>query len=370
MKIAIISDALATGGAERQCSVSAVALANHGHEVHLLTYYERNDFADFLSKNNVHWRYVPANGRTRLSRVSALTDYLQGKDFDVAHAFKATSSVYGRMAAKRAGIGCIFGGFRAQFSQGFLTRHLNRIISRNTAGWIVNSEGCKRTVVQDFKAPPEKVFVVRNGIYIEDFQSQLSVHQAREKFGITGDLPVVIIVAKIIPRKNHEMFVRVAARAVKAGHKANFLIVGEREGEHHNVVESLIRSEGVGDYVRLLGRSEEIADLLQVADVAMLTSRSDGEGLPNALIEAGAAGVPVVSTRNGAEEVVLEGQTGHVVDVDDDETMCAKLIGLMENSDLRRQMGEHAAKHVAETLSVEAMYKNLMATHETGLAGG
>jgi len=364
MKIAMITDALAMGGAERQLVHSAVELARRGQDVEILRYHERSDFEDLLAAGNVKSRYLPAGRPRRVRRSFAMARYLRKAGFDVVHTFKGVSSIHGRIAARLAGVPCVFAGYRDKIRPSASARWLNKVLSRWSAGWIVNSQGVRKAVAEYFKVPPEQILVVRNAVDVSSFQSSLSGPQAREAIGITDDRPVVTIVASFRAIKNYEMFFRFAEELRRLRPTPHFLVAGD--GALEGYVRSLRQRHNLQDCVQLIGPCNSMADLLRATDVVVLTSWS--EGLPNVLIEAGAAGLPGVSAGNGAEEVIEDGRTGYIVPIDDHVAMAHRVAQLLKDPELREQMGASAMKLVAETFSTERLGEDLLKIYSTCLA--
>jgi glycosyltransferase involved in cell wall biosynthesis len=158
-----------------------------------------------------------------------------------------------------------FGGVRIEKRDGFLIRLVNRLLTVGTAGWIVNADCNRQVAARDFGARGEKVFIVPNGIRPEDFCSNLTVNQARVKFGLLRDIGVVTMVANLRPEKNHAMFFRLARRMVQADGQMVFVLAGD--GPEMGRLQSLCQRMGLSAYVRFLGRCQDVSDLLRPTDV-------------------------------------------------------------------------------------------------------
>lgn len=365
MDVAIIVDGLVAGGAERQAILTAAQVVVRGHAAHVVACSPRNDYADFCQRLGVEVVHVTARGPLRLGRVLALAHHLERRHVDVVHAFKGSSSTYGRLAARLAGVPCIFGGYRAVLRPSWPYRLTNRILSWGTAGWIANSERVKRTVVADYGVAAESVHVVRNAVHPSTYESQLTRAGARAAFDIPGETTVITMIANLRREKNHEMLLRVARRVVDAGLDVVFLLAGE--GPERSHLERVIRRMALERHVRLLGHVAGTPDLLRATDIVVLTTVA--EGLPNALLEAGAAGLPCISTENGgASEVVLPGRTGYLVLVNDDDAMVARMRELVTDSARRAAMGAAAHAHVLARFSPEALGDGILAAYAAGLA--
>jgi len=364
MRIAIITDSLSVGGAEWQATLSAAELTRRGHDVDLIAFYPGNAYADFTHRWGVRLVRLPVGGRLRLSRINALVRHVRSRRFDVVHIFKATS--FSTRLAVRAVSWRVFAGYRGMTPLNPPLRALNLLLGRGTLGWITNSQAVRRFVVRRLGVSPRKAFVVPNGILPERVQTPLTPDEARAAFGLEGSAVVVAMVANLRAVKNHRMLLRVAKHL--AGQTSigwRFVIAGE--GPLRASLQQAARDYGIAQQVTFLGRCDDVPGLLRATDICALTSKT--EGLPNTLLEAGLSGVPCVSTNNGgAAEVILDGQTGYLVPVDDDAAMAGRLVTLAKNPRKRRRMGDAARRFVAEHFSMQAMGDRLLAAYQAGLS--
>ena len=165
--------------------------------------------------------------------------------------------------------------------------------------------------------------------------------------------------------ENHDLAFRVAARLIHDPARPLVVMVGSRTDTAD--MRSRVEAAGLSDTVRLLGHSSEVASLLAAGDIALLTSRT--EGLPNALLEAGVAGLPSVSTDcGGAGEVLVDGETGYIVGVNDDKAMAVRLSELAADPALRRHMGEAARRRVTERHAPERVAAIALAAYRDACA--
>ncbi|MCX7999488.1 MAG: glycosyltransferase family 4 protein, partial [Leptospiraceae bacterium] len=152
--------------------------------------------------------------------------------------------------------------------------------------------------------------------------------------------------------KGHEYALLSVRRLVSQGISVRFDIVGDGP-ERQRVLYTIYDLE-LQNHVRLLGRlsPEQVRDKLQKADVFLLSSLS--EGISNAVLEAMACGLPVVTTDcGGMREAVTDGVEGFIVPVRDPEAMAEALIRLWKDPELRRKMGEAARKRVLKEFSLD-----------------
>jgi L-malate glycosyltransferase len=150
--------------------------------------------------------------------------------------------------------------------------------------------------------------------------------------------------------KDYPMFLRAARRVYQEVPKAVFLLAGE--GELMPSLKSLAAELGIDGCTYFLGRCEALAELLNISDVCVLSSKA--EGFSNSILEYMAAGRPVVATDvGGAREAIVEGVTGFLAPAGDDEKMAARIVELLVNQE-RRFMGAKGRAVVLEKFSPEA----------------
>ncbi|HZI94736.1 MAG TPA: glycosyltransferase [Patescibacteria group bacterium] len=185
-------------------------------------------------------------------------------------------------------------------------------------------------------------------------------------------VPVVASVGRLNPVKGHEYLVAAWPRVVARYPEARLLLIGPARPEDRQRIERAVRATGHEDRILLLGPRRDVPRLLGMVDVVALPSLT--EGFSNVVIEAGAAGRPVVATRVGGNpEAIEEGVTGLLVPSRDPTALADALIELLGDPERRRRMGEAARRRVRELYSVERMiegydrlYVSLTRTSRTG----
>lgn len=201
--------------------------------------------------------------------------------------------------------------------------------------------------------------VIHNGVDIgARGRSRAAV---RAELGL-GDEPVCITVANIRPEKDYPTLVRACARLRDEGVRLGVLAVGE--GPDRPAVEALARSYGLGpDRLRFLGARNDVPDLLRAADIFVLSSAL--EGLPLALLEAMAAGLPVVATAaGGVPEVVQHGVHGFIVPTGSPGELAAAMEALASDRDLLLEAGARAFAHARDRCSLAAMASKYEALYD------
>ena len=171
----------------------------------------------------------------------------------------------------------------------------------------------------------------------------------RSDAGLPADEPVVLWTGRLDPVKGFEEMLAGFAILCRS-RPARLLLVGE--GPSRPAIERLIAVHGLGDRVRLLGRRTDVPSLLKMADVFLFCSRT--EGLPNSLLEAMAAGLPVITTDvPGCRDVVADGVTGLLASPRSPEDVGRQLTRLLGDAVLADRLGREARSWVRQHLDIE-----------------
>jgi glycosyltransferase involved in cell wall biosynthesis len=184
--------------------------------------------------------------------------------------------------------------------------------------------------------PKRRVEVLYNGVDVDAFAAQTNRTAARAALGAAENEFVIIQVARLDYLKDHATALRTIARVVAKSPQTRLVLVGD--GPESTTIESQVRELKIDDNVRLLGTRSDVDRLLPGADVFLLTSAS--EGIPLTVIEAMAAGLPVVGTDvGGMNEVVADNATGFLTPAKDDAALANRLLRLAGDPNLRQHMG-------------------------------
>lgn len=204
----------------------------------------------------------------------------------------------------------------------------------------------------------DEVSLIRSGIDLSPFGQLPDPAPVRRQLGIPDGVPVVTQIGNLKPQKAPLDFVRMAAIVVSSDPEVHFVIAGD--GPLREKVGDLAGELGIADRLHLPGWWQDVPALLAATTVAVLASRH--EGLPRAVVEALAAGVPVVATAvDGTPEVVHDGVNGVLAPPGEVEHLASGVCTLLEDEDRRRLMGR------AATQGLEAFDINLMVRRQEEL---
>ncbi len=272
---------------------------------------------------------------------------------DIVHSFMFGFDYQVNVAARKAAVPVVLSS-RRQLATWKKPRHvrLQRKANALADGIVANSEAVAAFASQQEDEPRERFCVIRNGIDVQGFQASGNSETVAEELSIPRDRKVIGLVANYSPVKDHDLFVRIAAELSRRRDDVHFLLVGE--GLLRNAVEQQIGAAGLMDRFTLTAAKDSIADLYALMAVLVLCSKV--EGSPNAVMEAMAAGRPVVAAKvGGVPELVDEGVTGRLIDSRSPADFAGAIEGLLDHPEVAARIGAAGASFVGEHLSVDRM---------------
>jgi|LakMenEpi03Aug12_release.lakeMendotaPanAssembly.Ray.scaffolds.fasta_scaffold01540_8 glycosyltransferase involved in cell wall biosynthesis len=280
----------------------------------------------------------------------------------IVHTHSSKAGALGRLASLRTGIGArvhtphtfafLFG---AMFSPArrALFREIERWLARRTAALVAVSEDERRTILASGIVPAHKLHVVGNGIDPAPLESAQAL--TRSELGVPERVPLLLCAGLLNAAKGQDLLVE-ALRDAGLEH-VHLLLAGDGE------LRASLERHGLGARVRLLGQREDVPRLLKSVDALVLPSR--WEGMPYIVLEALAAGTPVLATPvDGARSVLGASGAGLLAARIDAAAIAELLRAFLELSPARRAEMAHAGRQWArENATLEAMVRGLDAVY-------
>lgn len=379
-RLLFVALSLDVGGAERHLASVLPELSRRGWPVTLFCMNRLGIFADDVQKAGVDVIGPPrertAGRQTRFGRIAAATRagarlhrIMRQLRPGVAHFFLPEPYLIGApMALLQQVPVCIMSRRGLNYYQSnwpgaaAIERRLHprmTAVLANSRRVVENlvAEGCKR----------EKIGLIYNGVALEGLERGVDRAAVRRALDIAPDAVVALVVANLIPYKGHADLLR-GLGLVRDRLPSGFRVVciGRDEGARKSL-EALTEQLGLRDMVSFLGVRNDVADLLGASDMSILASHE--EGFSNAIIEAMAAGLPLVVTDVGGNaEAVVDGETGIVVPARDPRRLGDAVRHLAGDATVRAAFGlagrRRAARHFTLSACVdqyEAVYHGLLA---------
>ncbi len=209
---------------------------------------------------------------------------------------------------------------------------------------LCNSNILKEFLVSRYGLPSARLTVVPNGVDTEFFHPNPN--------GRPQAPPVLLSVARLVPDKDHDTLLGAFGHLSNRHPEAELWLVGN--GPRRQALEQKVQNLGLGGRVKFLPGEQDLRHLYHQADLFVLSSMA--EALPNVVLEAMAAGLPVVATRvGGVPEAVVPEATGLLVSPRDETGLAAALGRLLDDPGARRTMGRRGRERVLENFSFAAM---------------
>jgi glycosyltransferase involved in cell wall biosynthesis len=350
MRILQICSARQLGGGEKHLADLANGLARRRHDVYAALIPASPLLAELSSVPRQNVVEVPMRNSLNVASALKVARFVRQNQIEIVHAHVARDYPLAALAARRAGARLV------------LTRHvlfplnrIHRLTLRRTSCVIAVSQAVAEGLQAQGIFDPEKIVRIHNGIDIHRF-AQGREDVAGKKPGAGKKLRVGMV-GHLAPIKGQEDFIRAAEIVCNRRDDVEFIIAGEdksRAGEHRRGLENLIDELSLNQQVTLVGWVEGIAKLLPTFDLFVSPSRSEPFGV--SIIEAMAAGVPVIATNSeGAREIIDDDRTGRLVPNKDVEALARAIDELLSEPQDRDRLSENAQQAVRERFSLERM---------------
>lgn len=348
-------------------------------------YHEQS--AEYLTTNlSIGYTTIQGMGRS----INPASDYFAYqklkkliKDFkpDIVHTHAAKPGAIGRLAAAAAGVPVVVHTFHGHVFHSYFNSlkskffiNTERYLGTKSDAIVAISEQQRKELVEDFKiAPAEKFKLIPLGLDLDKFTNNIDAKRQhfRQSFELEDNVVAIGIIGRLVPVKNHYLFIKAIKHVLdNTSKRIKAFIIGD--GETRADLENVAQQAGITfstekdahhphPLVFTSWRSD-VDTIMAGLDIVTLTSFN--EGTPVSLIEAQAANKPIVSTRvGGIADVVLEGQTALLADVQDGETFSSHLLQLVQNDDLRRQMGQKGQEQVMQRFSYQRLMGDMSALY-------
>ncbi len=238
---------------------------------------------------------------------------------------------------------------------------VNRWLFRRVTKVICVSEATRAGYLASGKLPATGLEVIHSGsgdLATFTPPSPQERAAARAELGLTPNDRVAVLVGRLQRVKGHRVFLEAGAQVAKEVGNAFYLIVGG--GKNQAEYETLLGEHGLAERARLLGRRDDVPRILAACDLGVVASL-DSEGFSRAALEYMGSGLPVVATRVGAlPEIVVEGETGLIVDPGDPAALAEAMKKVLADASTARAMGAAGRKRAEQVFSRDAW----LAAHE------
>lgn len=378
------------GGAQENTLLSVVGLdAMPEYDVTLLSGIDKGREGELLSQARETARLIvlPEMGRsinpfTDLIAFWKLYRLIKKGRYHIVHTHSSKAGVLGRLAAWLAGTPLIVHTLHSLVFHDYQPWLVNRawwvskkLCANVTDFFISVSSVISEKAIAARIARPEMFRTVYSGMELDWFlNAKFDADEVKREFGIPPGVPVVGKIARLFPLKGHDQLMDAAPAIVRRIPDVRFFLIGDGNLLEH--LQQRAQSYGILDnfiFAGLIDRTR-IPEMISAMDVVVHTSLR--EGLARVLPQALAMGKPCVSFDiDGAREVVIDDHTGYLVKAFDSEALATRVAHLLEDDELRRELGQNGRRHVDPNFRSEKMvadisevYQMLLTRHAARIA--
>jgi glycosyltransferase involved in cell wall biosynthesis len=338
-------DSFNTGGSERQ-AVQLVRLLHESgrYSVHVACLNSEGVLADeakLCSSTEVQeYKLSTFYDRNMARQLMRFAHFLKEREIQIVHTHDFYSNIFGMWGARIAGTPVRIASRRETTgTRSLMQKRIERLSYRLSHAVIANAGAVKDELIRE-GVPGPKIEVIYNGVTMDTVTSpsEFERNATLSRLGLPVDRPLVTLVANMrLPVKDQPTFLRAAKRIKDTSISAAFVIAGD--GRLTGGIKDFAEELGLAPDVYFTGTCTDVAGLLAVSQIGVLSSRA--EGFSNSILEYMAASLPVVVTDvGGAREAVTDGKTGYIVPPGDDAAMANRIMDLLLDRQTARRMGD------------------------------
>jgi L-malate glycosyltransferase len=361
MNVLLMANHLNTGGIASYILTLSKGLTLLGHRVYVMT--SGGNLVEKIESGGV--KHVDLGFRTKSEAdpriylsLSKVTRFIQREKIDVIHAHTRVTQVMSYFLSEKTGI-----PFVSTCHGFFKPRWFRRIFPCWGRKVIAISNPVKDHLINDFKVNASEVALIRNGIDLAEFKILPSEvkGELRARYNVKGG-PIVGIIARLSDVKGHDTLIRAFADILKAFPQARLLIVGE--GPEEKTLRALAEELGLSQHIEFFKIVNRTAGMLPLFDVFVMPSLQEGLGL--SVMEAQAAGLPVVASRvGGLPDLIEHNRTGILVEPKDPKALAQAVIEVLQDPAKARDMGQMARLSVEKHYGAEQMVAKTVELYES-----
>jgi glycosyltransferase involved in cell wall biosynthesis len=294
---------------------------------------------------------------------------------DIVHTHTAKAGILGRLAAWMANVHVIFHTFHGNVFNGYFGKIktmyfilIEKLLAKLSTKIIAISQQQKKELINLGITKEDKITVINLGFQFENvIPDEKDRNKFREEYFVPNDAKLIGIVGRIVPIKNHKLFLDIAKQVISKYSNVYFAIIGD--GELRDDIEKEIIALNLNKRVFITGFIKNLKSIYADLDIVLLTSNN--EGTPVALIEAMACKKLVMSTRvGGVEDFIENGVDGFYFPKERYESFTSEIDNWMNNEEKYDQMKSDAQKKAIEKFSYVHLINNMENLYNNYYKGG
>lgn len=335
-----------------------------GESVGVVSLAAEGPVSELLRADGIDVGHCDATGPWDWRAVAKLATTISERRPDVVHSLLFHANIAARLA-------CVLAGFdprrlicEIQTAEIERCWHLpvDRWTHRLCRCTICNSPSVLEHLASAARMPRSRLRLIHGGVDVDSIA--LALPASRQELGIPDGDPLLLWVGRLDPIKGLDVLVEAAVRINKKL-PVRLAIVGD--GTYRDELRHIVARSGIADRIHMLGARSDVPRLLKAADVFVFPSRT--EGLPNSLLEAMAAALPIITTdAPGCRDLIDHESTGLLVPVDQADTLAVAIVRVLEDRELGLRLGRTAAQRVARNFPLEKCFESYRAAFRETLS--
>lgn len=351
-RIAFCITDLDVGGAERALVQLVTRLDRGFWEPHVICLSQEGELVKELEAAHIPTFCLGARTRKNLTVYFRLAKCLKNIQPKILQTYLYHANIMGRFAARKAGVPHTVSGIRVAERRGKLRLWVDRLTQGSVAHHVCVSKDVAEFSIQSSGLHTDKVVVIPNGVDTERFSQAQAVDLSQ--FGIPEGAKTVLFVGRLDRQKGPFILLAAVKGILQAHDNVHVLFVGD--GPLRNPLHDWVREHNLAANIHFAGQQREIESFYQAADCLVLPSR--WEGMPNVVLEAMAAGKPVITTTvEGTRDLISNHVNGLLIPPESPQELAAKLTMLLTDPDQAANLGKAAQTHIQKEFTWENTVK-------------
>ena len=375
LRVAYLPASLRPGGAERQMLALAELLPQDRFKIEFVAIAGPGEYDAQAEAAGARVRSLgrganpdtslPMKSAKRVSKILRYAALARHARYDIVDAWLYPSDVLAALARPITGTPIVIAGRRnidPQDQFGRMEIGIGAAVRRLTDMVVANSAAVAAYAVAYQGIDPARIRIIRNGVNVGQPATAVQRDARRRELGVDDDEILIGCVANYRDVKRLDRLIDAFAALAREGLPVRLELIGE--GPMRPDLEGQIRKAGLESQICLHGSVPSAESLYAAFDVVVQSS--EREGLPNALLEAGAAGRAIVATAaGGSSEIVVDGETGLLVPVDDAPALATAIRRVVTDIEIRGRLGAAARVHVTTSFGMDRFVAEFAELYET-----